>query len=442
MTKLFSVNCVLNVIAILFVAMGLIIMWMLTQQNVEAYHLDQIDSCNDNFGYGDCSLNEANASAACAAAGGSFASSYIPQMCEGTTCSSGFFLYTCSVPHPVETCATNPSMDGCPCTKANACNTTSGSYSGGICAAPEPEACVICDANMGSICNVNACGVAGGTVQCDGSCSGGVPYTSAGNYCESGANSCGMTNGGSLDCSGNCSASVPSDAFCSACVAYEGTPCSASNSCGMSNDGLYQCDGSCSVGAPSEALCGGGCVVNEGEACSASNSCGMTNGGTILCSGACSAVAPSEALCGGGGGCVVNEGNACTRTNSCGQSNTGAIECDGSCSVSAPAESGCPAPLPPPSLSINADRTNVRKGETVRISWDANTTEPYDCVVFGPGIAPPITFNPSSDGDAGARDSAPINAKSVFTLQCTEPVYGTVYSDSVSVETTGGIEEI
>ena len=93
-------------------------------------------------------------------------------------------------------------------------------------------------------------------------------------------------------------------------------------------------------------------------------------------------------------------------------------------------------PPPNPGINITADRTQVRSGETVTLTWTAALVYPMNCRVFGPGV----NVNPS--GLNGTQLTQPITAKSEFTLSCTEPVTGTVFTDSVVVEAQGKIEEI
>ncbi len=256
-------------------------------------------------------------------------------------------------------------------------------------------------------------------------------------------------------CSNGSPGPYPDCPLVPSCVPYEGAVCGA-NACG--EVGTYDCYGNCSLPAPVD-ICGDAglqCTVDEcsvpcdsaaGSSCGA-NACG--DSGTVQCDGSCALPAAVDACPSDGGlqcsvsecspSCVVNEGNACTRTNSCGESNTGSIQCDGSCSVSAPSDATCPVPLSPPTLSITSDRLQVRKGETVRITWDANTTAAFNCATYGPNFGP-FNFTPSVDGDSGTRESAPISAKSEFILECIDPGYGTRYIDTVIVETTGTIEE-
>jgi hypothetical protein len=90
-----------------------------------------------------------------------------------------------------------------------------------------------------------------------------------------------------------------------------------------------------------------------------------------------------------------------------------------------------------PGLSITADRTQVRNSETTIIRWTVAT--PYSgltCRISGPGVNDPASL------PSGNRSTLPITAKSEFTLTCTDSTLGTVWKDSVFIETTGTIEEI
>lgn len=83
----------------------------------------------------------------------------------------------------------------------------------------------------------------------------------------------------------------------------------------------------------------------------------------------------------------------------------------------------------------------VRGGEDAVLEWDTNAAFPMTCTLSGPALAT-ITFDPSVDGPTGTAVAGPITAKSVYTLTCIEPNTSTTYTASVSVETTGSVEEI
>jgi hypothetical protein len=96
---------------------------------------------------------------------------------------------------------------------------------------------------------------------------------------------------------------------------------------------------------------------------------------------------------------------------------------------------------PNPAPELTADRLQVRNGEVVTLTWDVNATYPMNCSVYGPGTGP-VTFDPSIGGATGSVVSQPINAKSEYTLSCTEPITDTTFTDTVIVETQGKIEEV
>jgi hypothetical protein len=78
----------------------------------------------------------------------------------------------------------------------------------------------------------------------------------------------------------------------------------------------------------------------------------------------------------------------------------------------------------------------VRNGEPVTLTWSTAMSYAMNCRVYGPGV----DVNPS--GLSGSRVTAPINAKSEYTFTCVEPSTGTTFTDRVTVETQGSIEEI
>lgn len=255
--------------------------------------------------------------------------------------------------------------------------------------------CAVCSPSMGTACNVNACGVAGGTVQCNGSCSGATPWTNAGTACTSPANSCGETTTGTYTCGGNCSASAPAVVDACPSASDPGTQCSASQctvaascnlvdtytsevfwgdiafgNCVETNNCAGKCAGgdtngcvatycddahsyhftqfSCICGAPAPS-------PQQGQPCtSAPNSCGVTMSGTIQYDGSCSASTPavvdacpstpliqcsvSECV----SLCASNQGSPCN-VNACGVAG-GTVQCDSSCSgATPPVVDACPA---------------------------------------------------------------------------------------------------
>ncbi len=93
-------------------------------------------------------------------------------------------------------------------------------------------------------------------------------------------------------------------------------------------------------------------------------------------------------------------------------------------------------PPPDPGLNLTADRYRVKQGETITLTWSTAATYPMNCRVYGPGV----DRNPS--GTSGTEGSGPINAKSLFTFSCTEPVTNTTFTDSVNIEVVAELEEI
>lgn len=147
-----------------------------------------------NCGEPDCYVASGDYDGTCYAQESNYWCGVYSYTCTADVCPAGQVgtYPNCHAP----TCADNPGMDGCGCTKSNACNTTSGTLSGGNCNAPEPTACPApsCSDYPGHI--------------------GTYPYCFTPSSCPA-SNSCGMTNWGTtVDYAGTCSASAPSEALC------------------------------------------------------------------------------------------------------------------------------------------------------------------------------------------------------------------------------------
>ncbi len=94
-------------------------------------------------------------------------------------------------------------------------------------------------------------------------------------------------------------------------------------------------------------------------------------------------------------------------------------------------------PMQDPGVSITTNRPQVRKDDTATITWTITNPNPtLSCVVSGPGLTPQ-TYTAS-----GNLTTPPITAKSEYSLRCTDSSTGTIWQRSVSVETTGTVEEI
>lgn len=154
------------------------------------------------------------------------------------------------------------------------CNQLDDSQPGCACV---PGSCG-CVANYEQQCNINACGTAGGTVECDGSCSGATPAVP---QCRA-QNVCGTWGPWVDSCNGLCDA-PPTGTYnrCSDYACQQVTPQSAdqcSDTCSqVSNDPIA---GQCS------------CSANMGSSCQSTNACGQTNTGTYDCNENCSVSAP------------------------------------------------------------------------------------------------------------------------------------------------------
>ncbi len=421
----------------------------LVPQTVQGSHNSWIGGCADP---GCTAEAEAAAAAACAADGGSFSAFYVPGGCEGTVCYGGGGMYACDIPDPGPTCDTNPTMDGCSCTKANSCNSTSGSYSGGTCNAPEPAPCAVCDVNMGAACNTNACGVSGGTIQCDGSCSGGTPVAvdacpvdpglqcsagecSAGpscstNSCESAANSCGQTAGGTrTTCTdgydSGCSASPP--ATVDACPADPGLQCS-----GPCGGGACVPDTSCAATTCSTTTCSDGC----GGSVTGTMACGGGGGGSVSCSPLSQSVSSganatlTASLSGGatfsawvdGVGNVVSNANPWTKSYTSSASYRARAN-DGGTFVYSPlycqvniSGGGCTDIGP---VALTASPNRVKSGVATPVTFTVSVVNASaNCTLSGPGI-PTQTYVPNSCSVSTTYTrTLTLTEQSTYTLAC------------------------
>ena len=236
-----------------------------------------------------------------------------PPECQGR---AGRF---CNATGQIVECVNDPQTSCLTLTPARACD------GGKSCAGQFPDAGCGCGArNVGQ-----PCGMCGGTITCDGSCSLETP-PNHGQGCS--------TCGGTIQCGGACSAPNPPNLglSCDSCggtVKCDGT-CSVPNPpgygqpCGRCN-GVTKCDGTCSVVEP----------PNLGAMCGAC-------GGTVRCDGSCSADSPEPRPCGRCGGMVQCDGACSIPTPPnleapCGQCG-GLVKCDGSCSVPTPGDLGQP----------------------------------------------------------------------------------------------------
>ncbi len=118
---------------------------------------------------------------------------------------------------------------------------------------------------------------------------------------------------------------------------------------------------------------------------------------------------------------TVDSGNEATESNETDNVYTGTIT----------------IPAQDPGVSISVNSPQVRHNDTAVISWIIGTPAPtLSCVVSGPGLTPQ-TYTAS-----GNLTTPPITAKSEYSLRCTDSSTGTIWQRSVSVETTGTVEEV
>lgn len=157
--------------------------------------------------------------------------------------------------------------------------------------------------------------------------------------CSSSANSCGQTNSGTIQCDGSCSAGIPAN------PSGLGTSCqSSANVCGLVNTGTIQCNGSCSATTPSNASCPSTAV---------NGSCDSSNGTTV-------SVQPTANICLAG----IPAWTDTTATDGtynwdCAGANGGT---DASCSATK-------SSIPAPTLTLSASPTTITTGNSSNLTW-------------------------------------------------------------------------
>ncbi len=93
-------------------------------------------------------------------------------------------------------------------------------------------------------------------------------------------------------------------------------------------------------------------------------------------------------------------------------------------------------PPPDPGLTLTSDRGRVRLEETTTLRFRTTISwSQLSCRLTGPGINEAVPIS-------GTRNTLPIFAKSEYVFSCVDGITNTKWSKTVSVETTGTIEEI
>lgn len=136
-------------------------------------------------------------------------------------------------------------------------------------------------------------------------------------------------------------------------------------------------------------------------------------------------------------GAVVETGGTDNRVTEppAGASGTYTVSCDnagGSASDSITVTTDAAAAVPP-TLSLAADNTIVRKGESADLEWSIAANYDLTCRVTGGGLDQSITYTQPSD--SGTVATPPIYSAQIFTLTCENPrVLGAPVSDTARVD--------
>lgn len=106
---------------------------------------------------------------------------------------------------------------------------------------------------------------------------------------------------------------------------------------------------------------------------------------------------------------------------------------------------GISLPMLAPPMTLDVDRSLIRSGDSVTVSWSAETAFPLTCTVNGPGISTTFDASDSYPGPTvGNQSSGPLQSKSEYTLTCIENITANNYTFTVSadVEIVPKAEEI
>jgi hypothetical protein len=95
---------------------------------------------------------------------------------------------------------------------------------------------------------------------------------------------------------------------------------------------------------------------------------------------------------------------------------------------------------PTPNMTLTTPQDVIRVGTTI-VSWDTDASYSMDCTVIGAGI-PLIEFDPSTDGPTGDITTAVLTSTGLYELRCTEPITGSVFVETLSIEVIGSVQEI
>ena len=100
-------------------------------------------------------------------------------------------------------------------------------------------------------------------------------------------------------------------------------------------------------------------------------------------------------------------------------------------------------PVPPPPMSITADRIVVRPDQQALITWDINVAYQMGCTVNGPGSINE-SFNTLTTGYPYSDNqlTTPLTSTSEYIFSCTEPITNTTFTERVTVEVVPESQEI
>mgnify|MGYP001241441651 CR=1 FL=1 len=100
--------------------------------------------------------------------------------------------------------------------------------------------------------------------------------------------------------------------------------------------------------------------------------------------------------------------------------------------------------LPDPGMQISLTDRVIRSGQSADIDWDTVYAFPMECVIEGPntfGVNGRHEFDPAIHGALGTITSGPLFNAQNFRLTCTEPVTGSVFTNTTRINVAGTIIE-
>ncbi|MFW6210337.1 MAG: hypothetical protein ACOC4E_02485 [Patescibacteria group bacterium] len=99
-------------------------------------------------------------------------------------------------------------------------------------------------------------------------------------------------------------------------------------------------------------------------------------------------------------------------------------------------------PVPPANLTIDLDRTLIRSGQTVELTYTASSLWAGTCTVIGTGVDVDFTlFGDPAVTESDTIPSPELSSETAYTITCTETNTGDSFTETVTVEVVPTAEE-